>query len=128
MKRCTKCGRLLPRVEFAKDKTKLDGLRSNCKHCQREYRQKHKKEYCEYRKQWDHTHPESVKKRSKIKRERFPERERARHFARYHIPLKPQCELCGSTKRLEHHHPDYNFPEVTVTVCKPCHEAIHNPS
>ena len=32
-KTCSRCGRTKPASEFARDKTKVDGLRSHCKEC-----------------------------------------------------------------------------------------------
>ena len=39
--------------------------------------------------------------------------------------LMPFCEICGSTRNLENHHPDYSKPEVLLTLCKSCHRQIH---
>jgi hypothetical protein len=41
--------------------------------------------------------------------------------ARNKVPLKPQCELCGSTDYLERHHPDYSKPFEVQTLCRTCH-------
>lgn len=40
LKRCTKCGEEKPREMYCRDKDKRDGLHSQCKTCQREYRQR----------------------------------------------------------------------------------------
>jgi hypothetical protein len=32
-----------------------------------------------------------------------------------------QCQMCGLTKRLERHHPNYDLPLLIVWLCKPCH-------
>ena len=38
---------------------------------------------------------------------------------------KSECEICGYEKNLVQHHPDYDFPYITVTVCRSCHMHIH---
>lgn len=38
-KTCTKCGETKPTDQFGKDRTKRDGLQSNCKDCQRAHRE-----------------------------------------------------------------------------------------
>jgi hypothetical protein len=40
--------------------------------------------------------------------------------------MKDRCEHCGSTKRLNMHHPDYSKPLEVVTLCVPCHEKVHH--
>lgn len=41
------------------------------------------------------------------------------------FPLASECELCpDNDKRIEnlqHHHPDYNYPEIYITTCPSCH-------
>lgn len=41
------------------------------------------------------------------------------------IPLKDKCENCGSTEKLERHHPDYSKPLEVQTLCINCHKKIH---
>lgn len=36
------------------------------------------------------------------------------------------CMICGSTTKIEFHHPDYNFPYSVYPVCKAHHQEIHN--
>lgn len=52
------------------------------------------------------------------------DKELARGLARSYVPLKEKCDVCGSKKDLEHHHPDYSKPLETLTVCKNCHYKI----
>lgn len=51
-KRCSKCGRILPLCEFAKNKTRKDGLANWCKQCNKAYkatyRQANKDKISEY--------------------------------------------------------------------------------
>jgi DNA-directed RNA polymerase subunit RPC12/RpoP len=46
---------------------------------------------------------------------------KAEGLARYYIPLKNKCELCGSKVWLERHHPDYSKPLEVQTLCRTCH-------
>jgi hypothetical protein len=43
MKKCSGCGKLKPRSEYSKDRTKKDGLYHLCKVCRSSYRSKNKK-------------------------------------------------------------------------------------
>jgi ribosomal protein L31 len=39
-----------------------------------------------------------------------------------------ECELCPDDDKLSatiKHHPDYDYPEVTVDVCRKCHYWLH---
>jgi hypothetical protein len=49
----------------------------------------------------------------------------AEAFARHHVNVGSQCEICDSTENLERHHPDYAERLVVVTVCRACHVNIH---
>lgn len=35
--------------------------------------------------------------------------------------LKEECGVCGSTEKLELHHPDYSKPLYVRTLCRKCH-------
>lgn len=48
MKRCTKCRRLLPLLDFYKDLSRLDGLTYQCKKCCTEYRRARRSKTAEY--------------------------------------------------------------------------------
>ena len=56
MKRCTKCGEEKDLSGFHKDKTKKDGLTSNCKTCriekEKRYYKRNKEQILEYKKEW----------------------------------------------------------------------------
>lgn len=36
------------------------------------------------------------------------------------------CSNCGSSLNLQFHHPDYNKPEVYMSICKDCHLKEHD--
>jgi hypothetical protein len=61
-------------------------------------------------------------------RERNPEKEKIHGLARSVLRIS-QCEICPEddirTTTLERHHPDYDYPEIIVTVCQECHKWVH---
>lgn len=54
----------------------------------------------------------------------YPHKDRANTIAKRLIPLKPTCEICGGTYRLQRHHKDYGKPLEVLTLCKTCHKAL----
>lgn len=42
------------------------------------------------------------------------------------IAKKDICEICSSKENLLKHHPDYNQPLFFVTLCRNCHNKLHN--
>lgn len=59
-------------------------------------------------------------------RREHKDRVNAGQLARYHIPLKTNCEECGSTENLERHHEDYSKPLEVETLCSKCHGKRNN--
>jgi len=55
-KQCSECGVVREASEFSKDKRNKDGLRDQCKVCDRQYRQAHKTEIAARKKQWNQVH------------------------------------------------------------------------
>jgi hypothetical protein len=49
----------------------------------------------------------------------------SRSKTHYLIEIKPCCEICGSTEKLERHHWRYDKPEIANTLCKECHQIQH---
>lgn len=41
------------------------------------------------------------------------------------VKRKNICEQCGSTTKIEGHHPDYNKPLDVVWLCRECHRHLH---
>ena len=80
----------------------------------REYHLIHKEYENEYKKEYRKTHPD---KPNKVKIN-------ARNFAFNHIPLNSSCGVCGATKNLERHHPNYNHQEQVLTLCRRCHTIV----
>lgn len=65
-------------------------------------------------------------KDKKLSKEEWRIRENARNMAERLIEIKPCCEICGSTEKLERHHLDYNQPLLVNTLCLKCHRQIHS--
>lgn len=112
----------------------------------RRYYENHKQEILEKARKYRQT-PEYKRKRREYEKRRrqrpeFKEKERIRNRKRWKtqptrraktyvkkkgqkIPIHKQCEFCPSTGHLERHHPDYNYPDIFVTVCSECHWYVH---
>lgn len=56
MKTCTKCGNTKPVDQFSKDRTKVDGLRTQCKQCKKQvdyaYQSERRETYRARTEQW----------------------------------------------------------------------------
>lgn len=73
-KRCTKCGRELPLECFSKNKNTKDGLRYQCKQCQKQYKAKWDKENTAHNKQYRAEHAEEKKQYYQANREEILEK------------------------------------------------------
>lgn len=40
--------------------------------------------------------------------------------------VKEPCDVCGATKRVHAHHPDYNEPLTVIWMCPKHHQELHN--
>ncbi len=52
VKRCSRCGKLLPFINFYKDKNKTCGLTSECKSCRNLYRKEYRKTGVNRKREW----------------------------------------------------------------------------
>lgn len=66
---CSKCGVEWPISEFNKSKKVKSGLRSNCRYCEKIYREQNRNNQNKYKKQWYITNIANIAKRSKAYRE-----------------------------------------------------------
>jgi len=41
------------------------------------------------------------------------------------LPKGQRCVICGSTEKIERHHEDYKFPEITIDLCFKHHRQLH---
>lgn len=107
-KHCSKCDKILPETEFYRDKSSYDNLQKLCKKCGKERDKKRdRNEY--FKKQW-----ETKEYRARCRLRNNP------HL----YPLTEFCEVCPKddlNKATQHHHPDYDYPAIYVSVCSQCH-------
>jgi len=100
-------------------------MRRNRQEYFKQYYQKNRERKLQYQNEYRQEHLQENQIAVNHYRERNPEKVKAQIFARQHIPRKNTCEFCGATSDLQRHHPDYNHPEIVVTVCRLCHNWIH---
>jgi hypothetical protein len=104
----------------------------NCKECRRIYLREHREKINQRERDYYAKHQEEISKdqkewRTKNQGKRISERviEFGMRRGRNDFPLAIKCELCPvdeeKTERLEHHHPDYSYPEIYITACRECH-------
>lgn len=92
---------------------------------QREWYKNHPGKAKLYRQRWLAKHPgNDIVARMKYRRNNSV-KERVMLEALRHIPLKPNCEVCGSTEKLQRHHDDYSKPFEVMTLCQRCHKKRH---
>lgn len=122
-KRCIGCGKSKPLSDYYRNKNYKDGRIKHCKPCQ----SVRAKEY--YAKMKDDKHYRDVRNKA---HQRYKKRNPAKYLARLQAYVHrkelrgSECEGCGSDKRLEMHHPDYDKPTLVVTLCRICHVGKHN--
>lgn len=131
MKQCRDCKITKQDGNFSKDKRNKDGLQAYCKIClskristylrgkgiekKRNYQQSEK--YHAWRNKFE------SKKRLELE---FIKKRKARSAA---FKLRDnKCFKCNKTKNLEAHHPDYNKPKETITLCRNCHKSLSTTS
>ena len=112
LRKCTKCGleanTIEELAEFITGKYADYGRKNICIKCNNRY----------YVKPWKKKHPpknnyydaDPVKYRCRLEAAKYP--------------LKDKCENCESTKNLQRHHPDHSHPEIFITLCSKCHNAL----
>ena len=61
----------------------------------------------------------------KAYRKRYPLKTSAHRIAQKRIPLAKICTKCGSTTKVERHHPDYNKKLEVIMLCRSCHREFH---
>jgi hypothetical protein len=140
---CSKCHRDLPPEAFSINNGAKYRL---CRHafCKECGRLKYENEGgLAYHQQWRASHLEKCReanreyfktvggKRARSNgvlrhQKKYVERSHARQKAWRHRDelLKDACEICGSTKDLMLHHPDYSQPLLVQTLCQSCHQKI----
>lgn len=150
-KLCKKCGTEKELSEFNKDASKKNGLHSTCKACRKKYQgeyrrrrkeyydqlsAKHRQENPEYYKQYRAIYEKTDKskqahaRRAKEQRRLHPEAIKANNQVNKAILsgkiVRPKgCTRCGSSGKIEAHHPDYSKPLEVEFLCTKCHIKEH---
>jgi len=131
--RCSRCGLIKTNVSFARKNNDPLGRQAMCRDCHSEYhrayhqenKSKRTPEITAWQKQnrdkvrataarWSENHPDRVSARNKVANE-----------LKYGRLVKTPCVHCGSTKRVQGHHPDYTKPLEVIWLCQSCHAAEH---
>lgn len=71
-KRCNKCGEVKPITEFYKNRTRKDGLYSNCKECASKYQKEYRKKYPEMRRRYERENRKRISEKAREKRLKNP--------------------------------------------------------
>ena len=89
-KECPCCHEVKPASEFNKNKSKADGLQTNCKECRKKYKQKNKDKIKEYNKQYYKDNVENFKKYQKDNAESIKKykKDNAESIKEYHKKYK----------------------------------------
>ena len=116
IKICSKCKRELPISEFHTDKRKPDGTGCACRDCKNQYRRDNKERLL-------------IAQKERRKNHDLSEKQVAWNKVYYALKTgkisKPEiCEICGSTKKIQAHHADYNKPFDVVWCCQKCHAEL----
>jgi len=141
VKTCVKCKVEKEETQFPKAKDNRDGLRGDCRECNKKYLDTYYKEnrdeilvkQGEYYK----SNKEAIcrkhreKKYWKEARKKYPEKVKARNAVSNAIRdgrlEKKPCIVCGETKAQAHHHKGYDKDnQLDVQwLCRPCHGKEH---
>lgn len=105
----------------------------------KKYREKNKEEILRKRREYYVKNKEEILKKSSIRYQENIEKYRLydlrpdiiaikkiRKAAVKEISLKgKKCKVCGTTKNLQRHHKDYNYPLLVEILCCGCHHDWH---
>lgn len=141
MKICTVCGK-----QFEPTKNNIRKGFWNCRDCWnakwKDYRARRKAEGrpIRNRPEWIEAYNRSPQRRAyncRVQQARWRDPlERPKLQARFalnnairkgHIK-RGNCSICGTTKDVEGHHPDYSKPLNVIWVCPSCHSSLHRGS
>ena len=140
MKQCNKCGEWKDESEFPKDRSRKDGLRSECKSCrcsyEREYRKTHGEQVARYGKNYRTSHANELKeyrkkyyyenKDSKLEFNREYQKVRRRENKEKLYAYKSPCAKCGDERAyvIDFHHIDPNCKLFNISTAGSRHTDV----
>jgi len=89
--------------------------------------EKYLKQNREWRQKDNAKNPEKYHEAYLKRRKLNPKSSSCHHQALRHVELAKFCELCPEDDMREatiRHHPDYDYPEIIVSVCGKCHSRV----
>ncbi len=113
---CPVCKRELTAASFNRDASKPSGRQSLCRRCHKARRSMYQAKDAERHAAW----------RVFNGFKKFAHRAVAKALESGALVKPDACMQCGSGKRLDAHHVDYEKPMEVLFLCRPCHAAIHN--
>ncbi len=134
VKRCSQCGQEKNTEEFARNRSRLDGLSDWCNICnaiqQKTWRKAHPEKCREYARRYREVHPEIGRVWAAHDKLVHPDRWRARRRLAYAIEIREmvqpdKCERCGTSGKMHGHHADYLRPLEVEWLCSVCHQLCH---
>ena len=149
--KCNICKQLLPFEMFSKNKSKLQGINSTCKKCDKKqslryyyanrenvlprmhkYYRDNKQKCRVVQKAYYLKHRPEYLERNRQERIKYPLKIQSRHELNHAIEggelKRGRCEDCGKTpdqEKIYGHHEDYNKPLDIVWLCSSCHMRRH---
>lgn len=142
MKICSKCHRELSEDNFAKNRSRKDGLSCWCKECNREYERLHSERRKEQSKRWHKNNREKVNAY-----EREYRKTRRANLRELVMDNKTVCVKCGEHRKyvLDFHHKDHSQKKFNIStniehrnkqelldeiskcvcLCRNCHSEFH---
>ena len=112
MKKCSKCGELKPLEMFSKNSQSKDGLRSECKECNKKYNAEQKEKRKEWWQKYKETHKEDIEKYRAEHAEEHKVKSREYYYGhkeecnersrKYHSAHKEEAKEKMSKYRAEH--------------------------
>lgn len=135
LKKCSKCQETRPVAEFHRNRTKPDGLSTECKPCVlnkvRTYSAAHVAERSAYHKEWRVRNRETFRAITSASTKAYPEKNAIRkRFAAAvragKIEKPVGCWHCGAPNP-EGHHASYDRDmwNVVTWLCRACHRQCH---
>ncbi len=132
MKICGHCKIEKLQSDFSLNCSKKDGLRAQCKDCDKAYYKTHQKERANYQRTRRRTSTGKVVMGKWARKHRLKYPEKAKAIDTVNNAIKADklrrpltCESCNKEKFVEGHHPDYDKPLEVEWLCKKCHTELH---